>query len=448
MSIEARPQPSGAAQHGSDPGLERILSTGGLVAFGLAYLVPLTVFTTLGAVTRLTQGHLPMAYLVTTLAMLFTAASYAHLVRAFPSAGSAYAYARGIFGEHAGFVVGWALLLDYLLLPAINYLVIAIYLHAQFPQLPQPALVMGTLFVVTILNVIGIGIVRNVSLALVGLQLAFAVVFGVEALAVHPAPRSLEPLYSSEVSWSTVFTGAAVLCLSFLGFDAVSTLSEEAHDPTRTVPRAILLTTFVGGVLFTVLAYAAASVIPDWHALEENSDAAALQVMHVLGTRGMTSFFLAAYIAGSLASAVAAQASVSRILFAIGRDGKLPKPCFGVLNRHFGTPVRAIVIVALLSTVVLAISLDTLASIISFGALSAFTVVNLAVIKHFLFDARRRRPRDYLLYGVFPCAGVAATAWLWASLSRMALIVGLCWLALGVIYLLGAVSRTASMGMR
>ncbi|HVW68320.1 MAG TPA: amino acid permease, partial [Steroidobacteraceae bacterium] len=162
--------------------LKRVLGTGALVAFGLAYLVPLTVFTTLGPVTQMTAGHLPTAYLVTTVAMVFTACSYAHLVRAFPSAGSAYAYARGTFGERAGFMVGWALLLDYLLLPAINYLVIAVYVHAQFPAIPAAAVILGTLLGVTVLNVIGIGIVSNVSLSLVALQLVFAVVFTAAAL--------------------------------------------------------------------------------------------------------------------------------------------------------------------------------------------------------------------------------------------------------------------------
>jgi putrescine importer len=425
---------------GNGQRLERVLGTGALVAFGLAYLVPLTVFTTLGTVTRLTAGHLPMAYLVTTIAMVFTAASYAHLVRAFPSAGSAYAYARGTFGERAGFLVGWALLLDYLLLPAINYLVIAIYLHAQFPALAPTAVVLGTLLLVTVLNIIGIGLVRNVSLALVGLQLVFAIVFVVAAFSLHNAPVSLDSLYSSDLSWRSVFAGAAVLCLSFLGFDAVSTLCEETRDPTRRVPRAILLTTVSGGVLFTLLAYAAALVVPDWHELQD-SDSASLQVMQRLGGHGMTAFFLAAYLAGSLASAVAAQASVARILFAMGRDGVLPRRCFGVLNPKFGTPMRAILVVALLSTSVLVTSLDTLASIISFGALSAFTAVNLAVIKRFLLDEGRRHPRAYLLYGVLPFAGVSATAWLWLSLSRTALVVGVSWLVIGALYLFGGAFR-------
>src|SRR5688572_7105463 len=135
------------APHGGPPGpthnpegarLERVFGTASLVMFGLAYLVPLTVFTTFGTVTRMTEGHLPLAYVVTTIAMLFTAFGYANLARILPFAGSAFAYATCAFGKRFGFLTGWTLLLDYILLPAINYLIIGIYLNVQFPAVPVP----------------------------------------------------------------------------------------------------------------------------------------------------------------------------------------------------------------------------------------------------------------------------------------------------------------------
>jgi putrescine importer len=420
--------------------LKRVLGTGALLAVGLAYLVPLTVFTTFGSVTRMTAGHLPLAYLITTVAMVFTATSYAQLVRAFPSAGSAYAYARGTFGERIGFIVGWVLLLDYLLLPAINYLVIALYLHAQFPQISSTALIFSALTLVTVLNIIGIGSVRNVSLLLVVAQLIFAVVFTIAAVSHVDGRLTVQAFYSSGIVWPSIFAGSAVLCLSFLGFDAVSTLTEEARAPERTVPRAILLTTLCGGFIFTVLSYCATLVIPDWRTLRV-SDSAGLEVMGPLGGHWMIAFFLSTYIAGSFASAVAAQASVSRILFAMGRDGVLPARYFGVLNARFRTPVRAILIVAALSTVVLLTTLDTLAAIISFGALSAFLSVNLAVLKRFLIDEHCRGARNVLRYGLLPALGVAATSWLWLSLSLTALIIGLSWLSIGALYLLIRIVR-------
>jgi putrescine importer len=415
--------------------LRRILGTGGLIAFGLAYLVPLTVFTTFGSASRLTAGHVPMAYLVTTAAMFFTALSYAVLVRALPSAGSAFAYASRAFGNRIGFVAGWTLLLDYLLLPAINYLIIGIYLHAQFPAIPATVFVLVAMALVTGLNIVGIDVVRNVSLALVAAQLVFAATFVALAFArADGAASLLAPFYTQGMAWPGIFAGAAILCLSFLGFDAISTLSEEARDPGRTVPRAILLTTLVGGLIFVVLACAASVALPDWRAIEV-SDSAGMEVVVPLGGAGLVGFFLGTYIAGCVASAVAAQASVSRILYAMGRDGTLPRKLFGVLSERFRTPVRSTLAVATISLIVLFMTLDTLASVISFGALFAFSVVNLSVLKIFLIDRREGTRGSMLRHGLCPAIGFALTAWLWFSLSSTALIVGLTWLAAGGIYL-------------
>lgn len=415
--------------------LRRILGTGALVLFGLAYLVPLTVFTTFGTANRLTAGHLPMAYLVTTAAMFFTALSYAALVRALPSAGSAFAYTSQAFGIRIGFIAGWTLLLDYILLPAINYLIIGIYLHAQFPQIPGAVFALGAIGLVTTLNIVGISVVRNVSLVLVAGQLVFAALFVWLAFARADAGASLlSPFYTPDMSWAGILAGAAILCLSFLGFDAVSTLSEEARDPGRTVPRAILLTTLFGGLIFIVLAYASSLVLPDWRAIRV-ADSAGIEIVAPLGGPILVAFFLAAYIAGCVASAVAAQASVSRILYAMGRDGVLPPRLFGVLSERFRTPVRATLVVAVASLVVLFTTLDTLASVISFGALFAFSFVNVSVVKIFLVDRGERSAGALLRYGLCPAIGVLLTAWLWLSLSGVALTVGLVWLAIGGTYL-------------
>lgn len=424
--------PDGESGHAAGQmALRRVFGTASLVMFGLAYLVPLTVFTTFGTVSRLTEGHLPLAYLVTSLAMLFTAGSYARLVRIVPEAGSAFSYAGAAFGRRAGFVTGWTLLLDYILLPAINYLILGIYLSAQFPAVPAAAWSLVAIALVTLLNVVGVDMVRRASMGLVVLQLVFAAVFLIAAFGHPSAVLSLDPFVSNFTAnkpiWPGVFAGAAVLCLSFLGFDAVSTLSEEARDPVRTVPRAILLTTVLGGGLFTALAYAGTSLLPDWRMIQ-TSDSAGLEVMRPLGPL-ISAFFLVAYIGGSLASALASQASVSRVLYAMGRENVLPRALFGEVSLRFQTPVRATLVVALLSVLALLLALDTLASLISFGALFAFSLVNLAALK--LGDERGAGR-------IFPALGCCATVWLWFNLSQLALVVGLVWLGVGLIYALAS----------
>jgi amino acid transporter len=412
--------------------LDRVFGTASLVMFGLAYLVPLTVFTTFGAVTRITEGHLPLAYAVTTTAMLFTAFSYATLVRVLPLAGSAFAYSTRAFGTRFGFVTGWTLLLDYILLPAINYLLIGIYLHAQLDSVPVAIWILSATVIVSALNIIGVDIVKRASVVLVVAQLVFAAIFVAAALRHDEVTLRIAPLYEPGLDWSQVVAGAAILCLSFLGFDAVSTLSEEAKDPRRTVPRAIMLTTIVGGGIFVLLSYAGTVLLPNWRSIV-SADSAGLEVMQPLGPT-ISILFISAFLAGCIASAVASQASVSRILFAMGRDSVLPRPWFGHLSGRFHTPTYSILTVAAMSLVVLFISLETLASLISFGALFAFSVVNLSVMRLFLPQVERLTLPVILRYGVSPLIGLLLTVWLWFHLSPLALTVGFGWLGAGLAY--------------
>ncbi|WP_431236029.1 APC family permease (plasmid) [Mycolicibacterium psychrotolerans] len=423
----------------SPDGLRRVLGVTGLVIFGLAYMDPMAVFDTYGVVSQTTHGHVPTAYLVTFGAMIFTAFSYAVLVRAYPSAGSTYTYARRAFGGAIGFLTGWALMLDYLLLPLINYLLIGIYLNAQFPAVPAWAFCLAGVVVVTTVNIVGIVIMHRTNLALVGLQLAFVLVFLVVAALYthdHPGTSLLQPLYDQGFDGGDVLGGAAVVSLSFLGFDAVSTMSEDAHHPRRTVPKAIVLTALLGGLIFFSVSYAASLIQPNYQDISD-PDSAAHDLVAIAGGPWLQAFFLASYMAACIAAALSAQAGVTRILFAMGRDGVLPRVIFGRISKRFHTPVGATLFVAALSLAALVADLETMASIVSFGALAAFSLVNLSVIKHFLIDQRRRGITAILIYGISPVIAFGLTAWLWLSLSMLAFTVGMGWLLAGFCYLLG-----------
>jgi putrescine importer len=417
--------------------LQRILGMRELVLFGLAYMVPLTVFTTYGVVTESTRGHLPAAYVITLAAMLFTAYSYGRMVAAHPYAGSAYTYTQKTFGGHVGFATGWALMLDYIFLPMINYLVIGVFVNAAWPGTPNWVWVVSAIVLVTGLNVLGIKMVARMNLALVGFQVVFIAVFFVMAfrtIIVGAGFPSLTDPFFGDANLSTVLAGSAILCLSFLGFDAISTLSEETRNPRGSIPRAILLVTLIGGATFIVVSYVGHLVFPDFTQFT-SVDSAATDVMRRAGGAFLVSFFTAAYVAGAFASAMAAQASVSRILYAMGRDGVLPRRLLGKLHKRFHTPANATLLVGAVSFVALGISLDLAAAIISFGALAAFSMVNLSVIKHYLIDQGERGTHAMLRYGVVPTIGVGLTIWLWTSLSGITFQVGLAWLGLGLAYL-------------
>ena len=424
------------------PKLKRVLGVPSLVLFGLVYMVPLTVFTTYGIVTEMTGGRVAVSYVITLVAMLFTARSYARMSVAYPYAGSAYVYTQRSFGGAVGFLAGWSLMLDYLFLPMINYLVIGIYLEAAFPAVPAWVFILASIVIVTVLNVIGIVSVARANVVIIAVQAVFIgafVVFGLASL----SGQQVDPLApfvgdGSVEGPGVLFAGAAVLCLSFLGFDSVSTLAEEAKEPTRSVPRAIMITTIAAGVIFIGLSYLAQLVFPSNDFTDV--DSAALDVMQTAGGEFLAVFFTAAYVAGAAGSALTSQASVSRIIYAMGRDGVLPKRVFGRLSARFKTPVVAVLCVSVVSLLAIWIDLGLLAGMISFGALVAFSVVNLSVIKHYYVDRKERAGIQVLRNLVLPLVGFALTVWLWTSLSVETFIVGLSWLAVGVV-LLAIVTR-------
>jgi putrescine importer len=436
---EADSTPHVPQTHEGEAHLKRVLGVPALVLFGLVYMVPLTVFTTLGIVTQLTGGRLSVAYLVTLAAMVFTARSYARMSAAYPVAGSAYAYTQRSFGAPIGFLAGWSLLLDYLFLPMLNYLVIGIYMSAAIPAVPPWVWILVSIVVVTVLNIVGIVSVARANFVLLAVQIIFIVVFVVmAAIAISKTGQVdlMKPFTGDGTvsGASPIFAGAAILCLSFLGFDAVSTLSEEAKDPTRSVPKAIMIATLVSGAIFILLSYVSQLVFPSNNFADV--DAGSTDVMLAAGGQFLNVFFTAAYVAGCVGSALTSQASVARILYAMGRDGILPRKVFGEILARFGTPVISILVVAVISLAAVWIKLDFLASIVSFGALVAFSFVNLTVIKHYFIDKGERGGGGLFNNLVLPLIGFLLTAWLWTSLSPVALKVGLIWLAIGFAWLL------------
>lgn len=425
------------APHTDVVALRRALGTPSLILLGLVYMVPLTIFTTYGIVTEITGGRLPVAYAITLAVMLFTARSYGRMARAYPVAGSAYAYSRGAFGGAVGFLTGWTLMLDYMLLPMINYLVIGIYLEAAFPGVPAWVFVLASVTLVTALNLLGIMAIARTNYLIMSAQGLFIVVFVVLAFIGISQAGDVDPLApfvgdGSAPGFAPLMAGAAVLALSFLGFDAVSTFAEEARDSKVVVPRAIMFTTFIAGALFVGVAYISHLVLPT--TVFENVDAAAIEVMMKAGGVFLSAFFTAAYVAGSLGSALTSQAAVSRVIYAMGRDGVLPR-IFGRLSARWQSPVAAILVTSAVGLLALVMPLGTVATMISFGALAAFSLVNLAVIKHYFIDERERSGAAVVHNLLLPGIGFLITIWLWTSLAPVALFVGIGWVVLGTIWL-------------
>ncbi|MGL5394832.1 MAG: APC family permease, partial [Shewanella sp.] len=336
------------------PGLKQSLNLWQVVVMGLAYLTPMAVFDTFGIVSEITSGHVATSYLLALAGILFTAFSYGHLVRKYPYAGSAYTYAQKTFSPNVGFMVGWSSLLDYMFMPMINMLLAKIYLTAMFPNVEPWIFIFGLVTVMTVLNLRGIDLVANFNGVIVFAQIAIILVFiGLMAHSLSLGEgegviASVRPFYSEQITLAPLFTGATILCFSFLGFDGLSSLSEETKDAKRVIPRAIVLTALIGGVIFVSVSYFLQLYFPDISRFQQ-LDAVLPEIALYVGGNLFQSIVLVATTIAVLASGMAAHAGVARILYVMGRDNMLPNKGFGYVHPKWRTPAFNVILVGLLA---------------------------------------------------------------------------------------------------
>lgn len=422
--------------------LKRTLGMWPMVMLGLGYLTPAVVFDTFGIALRDTKGHVPTAYLITLVAMMFTAISYGKMVRAYSSSGSSYSYAQKTIGPHVGFMVGWLSLLDYLLLPLINVLLAQQYLTVIFPGSPAWMWVFLITGIVTLINIRGIQSTASINSMFVYFQVAIILAFIV--LCIRGLMDGLgsgeiissKPFYSDNFDFYSIINGATILCFSFLGFDAVSNYAEEAVNPKRDVPRAIMLTAVLGGGLFVITSYFTQLICPDISMFKSIENSTAADISFYVGGRFFQLLFLAASFVGVFASGLASHASVSRLLFVMGRDRVLPKNIFSHLSERYHTPIYSIIFVGCVCILAMFLTMETAVHFISFGSLVAFSFVNISVIAHYVIKHKRLdSAKDILFNLVVPMIGLSIIFVLWANIKQVALIIGLSWGAIGLLYL-------------
>lgn len=423
------------------PRLRKSLKLWQVVMMGLAYLTPMTVFDTFGIVSGISNGHVPASYLLALAGVLFTAISYGKLVRQFPEAGSAYTYAQKSIGPHVGFMVGWSSLLDYLFLPMINVLLAKIYLSAMFPEVPQWIWVVGFVTILTLANLKSVSLVANFNTLFVLVQVSIIVVFVV--LVVHGLHNgegvgtvwSLQPFISQNAHLIPIITGATIVCFSFLGFDAVTTLSEETPNAARVIPKAIFLTALYGGLIFIIASFFMQLFFPDISRFKD-PDAALPEIALYVGGKLFQSIFLCTTFVNTLASGLASHASVSRLLYVMGRDNVFPERVFGYIHPKWRTPALNVVMVGVVALSALFFDLVTATALINFGALVAFTFVNLSVFNHFWRRKGYNKTwKDRFHYLLLPLIGAATVGVLWINLETTSLTLGLVWAAVGILYL-------------
>lgn len=422
--------------------LSRNLGLWAVVGLGLGYMTPTVVFDTFGIVSGITDGAVPMAYIVALVVMMFTAVSYGKMAGAIPSAGSAYTYAHRSIHPNVGFFVGWTSLLDYLLLPMVNALIIRLYLEQIFPDVSPVIWVVLYVAAITAVVYISMRGTSRVNALLLCFSVAVIIVFIVLVCNQLVNGEGLGTVFSSrpfiheDMNTESLLMAATVVCFSFIGFDAITMYAEEVRSP-KIMPRAILVTVIIGGAIFLIASYFAQLRFPDNTPFGDYVDDPLPQIGLIVGGEVFQTIFVAAGFTATVASGLASHASVSRMLLVMGRNSVLPKRVFGYVSPRTHTPTFNVVLVGVVSLAAMSFSLELISAFINFGALIAFTAVNASVIAWFAIrQGRRKTFADVFNYIVMPAIGVIMTALLWLNLHEEALIGGLIWMAAGAIYLL------------
>ncbi|MBL8931015.1 MAG: APC family permease [Kineosporiaceae bacterium] len=408
-------------------------------------MTPTVIFDTFGIVSEETNGLVPTAYLLALLAMVFTAISYGRMTRVFPSAGSAYTYTSETMSPNVGFLIGWSSLLDYLLLPLVNALIIRSYMESFFPNVPPWIWVVVYVAVVTTMVMVSMSNTSKVNALLVVFEVVLIAVFLVLAARAiwggdgNGTLFSTAPVWNDNAQLGLLITGATIVCFSFIGFDAITMYTEEAKD-ANTVPKAIVLALLIGGAIFFVAAWFTQSLFPTLDGFTDDAleNSALPEIAFKVGGEFFKILLTSAAFAATMASSLASHASVARLLYVMGRNGNGPiSRSFGSVHPTFRTPAFAIVFVGVVSLGAIPFNLDFIASLINFGALIAFTFVNLTVIAYFAYRNKQfGTPKHILENIVLPLIGVAFTLILWANLSAESRNYGFIWFGAGILVLL------------
>lgn len=427
-------------QFGYRQELKRSLTLTDLVVYGMIFMIPIAPFGVYGYVNAEAPGMVPLAYIIGMVAMLFTALSYGSMAKAFPIAGSVYSYAQRGLNQHVGFIAGWLMLLDYLLIPPLLYVYAAMALNHLYPDIPKVGFILAFLISATFVNLRGITFTARMNIVFLLAQLVVLGIFLFYAWnALHNGggngELTLAPLYHPETfDFALLMQAVSIAVLSFLGFDAISTLAEEIKgDPGKSVGKAALLTLLVMGVIFVAQTWIASDLAAGMGF--KSADTAFYEIAEIAaGSWLATLTAVATALAWGVAVAITSQAAVSRLLFGMARDGKLPKVLARVHPKH-NTPYLSIYLVAVLSLVICYLfinSVDTLTSLVNFGALSGFMLLHLTVINYYW---RRQKSGQIVRHLLCPVVGFIIVAAIMYNMGVDAQKLGLIWIALGLVYL-------------
>jgi amino acid transporter len=420
------------------PTLRRSLKLWHLVVYGIVIIQPTAPMGIFGVVSNVARGHVVTTILIAMVAMLFTAVSYGRMARIYPSAGSAYTYVGQELHPLAGYVVGWSMLMDYILNPIICAIWCSAAARNVLPNIPYAAWAVAFVLMFTLLNLRGVKASGRVN-AILAIGMSLVVVlflaYAIRYLALVARPiggQWLVPFYDpTTFSPSTLFRGTSIAVLTYIGFDGISTMSEEVENPRRNIMLATVFTCLIIGILSALEVYVAQLAAPYHGPFPESLvDTAYVQVARRIGGPFLFQLLNATLLIANVGSGIAAQFGAARLLYGMGRGNALPRRFFGVLSPKTAIPRNNVLLVGAITLVcVFLLTYERGAELLNFGAFIAFMGVNAAALIHYKF---RSKEKVLLPMGI-PLAGLVISAFIWLNLGRSAQLLGFSWIAVGLI---------------
>lgn len=435
--------PSGGAENPAPVvgRLHRVLGLWDLIFYGVitvGLVAPVTVF---GLALVLSRGHAVDTLLIAMVAMVLTAFSYGRMAALFPSAGSAYTYVGRGLNPHLGFLAGWAMLLDYLVMPTLCVIFGSLSAQRLVPEIPYPilaALIAGT---ITFLNLRGIRSVaraNQVMLAFMAVVFLAFIILALRYLFLREAWAgvfSWQPFYNPQTfNLRALAGGTSFAALNYLGFDSVTTLAEDVENPRRNILVATVLVCLFTGVFSSLVVYLGQRVWPNYETFT-NIETSFMDVTRRVGGQPLFLAMVIVLVVAVIGSALAAQAGASRLLFGFGRDNVLPRRIFAYLDPKHNTPKFNILMIGLFAFAgSLLLSYQLTGELLNFGAFLGFMGVNLATIRQYYFLSKGGRKGRVLADAVVPALGFLFCFAIWLGLEKPAKIVGGAWFLVGIVY--------------
>jgi putrescine importer len=428
----------------SAPRLRRTLTLWDLILYGIIVIQPTAPMPAYGVFSNAGQGHVVTSILIAMVAMVFTAMSYGRMARVYPSAGSAYTYVGRELHPALGYVTGWSMTMDYILNPLICTIwsakAMADLLSGTRYQIPYPGLLWPLFFagLFTALNLRGVQTSARINKTLCAIMGAVIIAFFwytiryIFHLPQYPEAYFLRPFYNPQTfTINRVFHGTSVAVLTYIGFDGISTLSEEVENPKRNIFLATVLVCFITGVLASAEVYGAQLLSPQITFPESEVENAFSHVAAIAGGPLMTKAISLTLLIATIGSGMGSQLGAARLLYGMGRSDAIPKKFFGAIHPRTRIPANNVLFVGVIALIgAFLITYDNGAELLNFGALIAFMGVNLASLTHYYIRGADRSLAQFIP----PVLGFFICLFIWIHLSNLALIAGSVWMAIGIAY--------------